>query len=285
MRWLYCVLLVLCWFALEAKGDTNPMQVEKTERFKKLIDFDATIRLEKATQAVNIVWPEMLKAPGIDSGQWVVAADSVWRVDRGVVREWVLRRDIEQIAIVIFASSDGFGPSQNFLLSRATENMMFDSPFIKGPAGLGSLAVSMPSGAPHNLIWVFRNLCFDVRSDNSQVDIGAIALWLQSIAETGIMASVPLEPRLIDSLSVSSHQVEVGVPVDIRVQVTTPEDEDRYFIDLEFDSHAIEVMSQERLAAKIRGRAIGHTTLDFYLIDKTTLQLEHSNIKLEFFPK
>ena len=262
----------------------NPMQLEKLDRFKKRIDFDAAIGMEKTEQAVNSVWPEMLKAPGLNDGVWKVAADSIWRASGGIAREWVLRRDMEQISIVIFASSEGPGPAQNFLLSRATENMMLDSPFVKGPDGLGSLAVSMPPGAPPNLIWVFRNLCFDVRSDDSRADILAIARWLQSTAEAGVVASAAALPHAPGPLYVSSHRAELGGPVDIQVRAANPEDEARYMIELDFDRNAVEVVSQDRLAARILGRTAGQTALVLYLIDKATLNSAHTRIELEFIP-
>jgi hypothetical protein len=284
MKWLSQALLLLCWFVREAGGDMSPMQFEKLERFKKRIDFDTAISREKTQQAVNSVWPEMLKAPGLNDGEWSVAADSIWRADGGIAREWVLRRGMEQISIVIFAASDDPAAAQNFFLSRATENMMLDSPFVKGPDGLGSLAASMPPGAQPNLLWVFRNLCFDVRSDNSPVDIVAIARWLQTTAEAGVVASTEALPHAPGPLYLSSRRAEVGELVDVQVRADKPEAEARYMVELEFDRNAVEVVSQDKLASQLRGRIAGYTAVTLYLIDKATLTSAHTRIELEFIP-
>lgn len=262
----------------------DPMQADKVERFKKRINFDAVLKKEKTEEAVSVTWPDMLTAPGLGSGRWMVAADSIWRTCGGVAREWVLRRGEEQVAIVIFVSSEGPGPAQHFLLSRSTENMMIDSPFVKGPSGLGTLAVSMPPAAPPNLIWVFRNVCFDVRSIDAHVEVFEIAKWLQSVAVAGVVASGEARPSAPVKLIISSRKAVVGAPVDILAQYAKQSDETRYMMDLEFDRHAIEVMSQQGLTALIRGRTVGKTTLDLHLIDMATLLSECSRIEFEFLP-
>ena len=283
MKRLLYPLLALCWLAIGTGSAMHPMQVEKVERFKKRIDFDAALTTENRAQAVSTIWPDMLKAPGLADGAWKIAADSTWRANGGVAREWVVRRGAEQVAIVIFVSSDGVAPARDFFISRATENMMVDSPFVKGPTGLGTLAVSMPPGAPPNLIWLFRNICVDVRNIDAQVDITAIARWLQSPAEAAVTkGSEPARPRLPGALQVSSRQSAVGAPVDIRMQGPSPVVEARYKLEMQFDPRVVEVLSQERLAARIRGLTTGRTTLDLYLIDTSTLLTEHSRIELEF---
>jgi len=284
MKRLRCSFWVLCLLALEVGNAMNSMQTEKILRFKKRIDFDNAVKTENIRQEVRAIWPNMLKAPGLAAGQWRVAADSTWRANGGIAREWVLQRDKEQIAIVIFVSSEGLEQAQNFLLVRATENMMLDAPFVKGPIELGTLAVSMPSGTPPNLIWVFRNVCFDVRGIDTQVDIISIAQWLQSFADEGVVASEAVALPSPRELYVSSYQVEVGVPIEIHMQITAPADEARYMVDLEFDRRALEVVSQERLLVQVRGRTDGYTVVDFHLIDMATLLDDHRRIKLEFFP-
>ena len=160
----------------------SPMQSAKVERFKDQIDFDAVISREEPAQLSAIVWPDMLKAPGLAAGQWQIAADTTWQPGRGVARQWVLRRGPEQIAIVIFVSSDGPGPARDFFVSRATDNMMEDSPFVRLQGGPGTLAVGMPEGTPSSVIWLYHNLCFAVRAIDTDVAVPPIARWLQAVA-------------------------------------------------------------------------------------------------------
>jgi len=261
----------------------SPMHIQKVERFKARVDFDAALRSENAAQAVHTVWPDMLGAPGLDAG-WTIAADTTWPADGGVAREWVLRHGEAQIAIVLFVSSAGPEPAGRFLLARATENMMRDAPFVKSPDRLGTLAVTMPATALPNLIWVFRTLCSDVRAIDARVDIAPIARWLQSAAEAGLVAAQAARLRSPGALQVSARRVAVGASVEIRVQAATA-DEIRYMIAPGFDSRLLTVESQERLAIRLRALAAGHTTVDLRLIDTATLLSEQSAVALELIPR
>lgn len=259
----------------------NSADSHKIDRFKERIGYDAALSAEDEMRVVGIPWPDMLTAPGLAGDEWQVVSDSIWREEGGAAREWVLRQGERQVSIVIFVSRDGPAAAREFLVLRATENMMFDSPFVKGPAGLGSLAVSMPPGAPPNVIWAFRNLCFDVRGEDAEVDVLTIAHWLQSIADVGAMANATAQPAL-PVARMSSRRAAVGSPVDIRIDVSATQDSARYMIELDFDKNAVEALALDRSNVQIRGRTAGRTTIDFYCIDTITLLSRLSRLELEF---
>ena len=182
---LCCALLTLGCLAGGTGKAMSPMQSAKVERFKARIDFDAVLSRERPAKRSVIAWPDMLKAPGLAAGQWQVAADTTWQPSGGAARQWVLRRGPEQLAIVVFVSSDGPGPAREFFVSRATDNMMEDSPFVRLQDGPGTLAVGMPEGTPSSMIWLDNNLCFAVRAIDTDVAVLPIARWLQSVAAAG----------------------------------------------------------------------------------------------------
>jgi hypothetical protein len=182
---LCCSLLALGCLAAGTGSAMPSMQSAKVERFKARIDFDAVIGREEPAQIPAIVWPGMLNAPGLSPGQWQIAADTTWQPAGGTARQWVLRRRQEQLAIVVFVSADGPGPARDFFISRATDNMMQDSPYVRLPDGPGTIAVGMPEGTPLSVIWLFHTLTFAVRAIDTDVAVLPIARWLQSVATGG----------------------------------------------------------------------------------------------------
>jgi hypothetical protein len=182
---LCCSLLVLGCLAGGTGSDMTAIQSAKVERFKAQIGFNDVISRERPTELPAPVWPDMLRAPGLAAGQWHVVADTTWQPGRGVARQWVLRRGQEQLAIVAFVSSDGPEPARDFFVSRATDNMMQDSPFVRLEGGPGTLAVGLPEATPASVIWLSHNLCFAVRAIDTDVAVLPIARWLQSVATGG----------------------------------------------------------------------------------------------------
>jgi hypothetical protein len=280
---LHTALLLAVLLAFNAGAAMHPMQIQKIERFKRNIDFDGALRQENTTQAVRVMWPHPLNAPGVGAS-WTVADDTTWRANGGTAREWVLRRGAETLGVLIFVSRGGVDAARQFLLHRASENMMVDVPYVKAPFALGTLAVQSPAPQAPALIWVYRTVCFHVYGESSTVDIEPIAKWLQAAAESGLVAASGAQIRAPGPLHVSTNRAAVGQPIDIAVAAPAA-DEARYLIDLEFDSKAVDMSSQRRLTAQLRGKAPGRSTVDLYLIDRSTLLSGHTRIGLEFVPK
>src|SRR5215510_8754596 len=133
-----CLIIAVAFLNGAVAMDSD--QVEKIERFKQRIDFDGALKAENTGEAIRATWPNAIDAPGLGAG-WTVADDSIWRTNNGTVRESLLRRADETVTVLIFVSEDGVQPARQFLLFRASNNMMPDVPYVRGPNGLGTLAV------------------------------------------------------------------------------------------------------------------------------------------------
>lgn len=257
----------------------HPQQAEKVERFKSRIDFDNAFQGDDPMEIVRAHWPNMSTAPGL-AGTWPVVADTTWYEKNGVARQWTLRKGAQVLDILIFVSSEGVEPSREFLLSRASENMMVDVPYAKGPPGLGTFAISSPNPKSPSLIWVYRNICFHLRVIDSHLDILPIARWLQSVAQASTGPGEKANMSADTQLEVSARHAPVGEPIVIRLQ--DPSDEGRYFIELEYDNRTIEVLSQERIAVTLKGLLPGTVDLIVRVIDKETLLSSSQQIGLKF---
>lgn len=258
----------------------DPVQVQKIERFKKRIDFDNALRLENAAQAVRAVWPDPRGAPGLGAG-WSVAGDTIWRTNGGTARQWRLRRRNESLSILIFVTDGDLQPVRDFFLSRASENMMVDVPYVKGPAGLGTLAVHLPFKQAPSVIWLYRNTMFQVDGDDTGLDLLPIAKWLQAIAESGLVSATQARLQAPGPVKVSARRAAVGEAIELSLAVPAAAQQN-YRIELEFDRATLELISKSGLAAQVRGLAPGRTTLDLYVIEHSTLLFTRNPIDLEF---
>jgi hypothetical protein len=280
MPYIFTALLIIGLTVFNGAVAMDAVQTEKVERFKHRIDFDRVLKAENTGEAVRAVWPNAIDAPGLGAG-WTVADDSIWRTNGGTVREWLLRRNDETVGVLIFVSEDGVESARQFLLFRASNNMMEDVPYVAGPRGLGTLAVQLPVAKAPSVLWVYRNTAFNVYARDTSVDILPVAKWLQAIAEAGLVAAAAAHLRAPGTLSVSSRRAAVGQPINIAVALP-PSAQANYEMKLEFDRQLLQVMSQSTFAAQVRGTKPGSTVLDLWLIELNTLRSARSKIHLEF---
>ncbi|TVQ93804.1 MAG: hypothetical protein EA400_01895 [Chromatiaceae bacterium] len=259
---------------------TSPMDSAKIDRFKQRIGFDAAFVGEPA-ESVAVAWPDPRMAPGIDLAQWSLAGDTTYPTSGGVLREWVLRQGPRQLSIAVFVSSVGAEPARQFLLARATENMLVDAPYVRLPDGPGTLAVTLPEPVPTDLIWVFRNVAIQVRDDDAGVDVPAIARWLQGTAERGIKPYPSVRARLPGPLAATPARAVVGEPIAVRLRIDDPVVASRWMIRLDDDRQAINVSALDRLGATIEGLAPGRLVLGVLAIDSSTLLSVRRDVPLE----
>lgn len=280
MARIHTALLIIGLIVVDGAAGMDSLQMGKVERFKQRIDFEGALRDENTAEAVRAIWPNPMSAPGLGAG-WSVVGDTTWRTDGGAAREWVLRRSEEAVSILIFVADGGVQPARQVFLLRATESNMVDVPYVKGPAGLGTLAVHLPFKQASSLIWVYRNTAFHVGADDTSLDILPMAKWLQATAESGLVSATAAQFRAPGPLNVSTRRAAVGQPIEISV-AAPPAAQANCRMELEFDRQAVEVVSQRGLAAQVRGMTPGRTALEVYVIEHSTLLSVRSRIDLEF---
>jgi hypothetical protein len=258
---------------------------EMVDRFKQRIDFDGAMRTEILGRMVVVTWPDMLSAPGIGQGGWSIAATTTKSIAGGVERKWVLRKGAEEVDVIAFVSSTAVEPARQFFLSQASNTMMPEVPLERGPTHLGTLsAASQPHPAMGSLLWVFRNICTGIKRFDTQLDILAIARWLQARYEAALVPSDSPLLRSLPSVDASPRRAMTGEPIEIKAQID-PASAPRYIMKLQFDIAAIRLKEQDGLRARLEGKAPGHTTVQAHLIDSATLISGITPVELDIDPK
>jgi hypothetical protein len=277
--------LLLGWaHSIEAGGQMDNLEA-MLDRFKQRIDFDGAMRTEAPGRLVLVTWPDILSAPGIVQGGWSIVANTTKSIAGGAERKWVLRRGGEEVDVVAFVSPTEVEPARQFFLSEASNTMMPEVPYERGPRDLGTLsAASAPHPTRGSLLWLFRNVCTEAKRFDTQVDILAIARWLQARYEAALVASDSPLLRSLPHVAASPQRAMAGEPIEIKAQID-PASPPRYIMKLEFDIAAIRLKEQDGLRARLEGKAPGHTTVQAHLIDSATLISGITPVELDIDPK
>lgn len=259
----------------------DSMHAKKVARFRERIGLDAALRDESLVESAQVQWPDMLGAPGIDRGSWRVAADTLWRDGGGEAREWVLRRGRETMSMLAFVSSTGPEPARSFLLRRASENMMIEVPFVRGPSELGSLAVTGEPAGPPFFLWVFRNLCLEVKARETRVDALAVARWLQALASRSLVPQAEIARRPAPAVDVALRRPVVGQVVDIALELPTDPAGTRYVLQVEVEPGRMRAISQQGGAVQVMALLPGRATVQLHVVDSHTLIATRSTVELD----
>lgn len=260
----------------------NAYEVERTEAFKRKIGYQRLVeRTENSSVGVAAEWPDLLSAPMLRSGGWTVATDSIWSVADGASRSVVLRSAQRTINSTMFVSTKGVAAALKELISRASATMTPEVPYEKGPDDLGDIAVSLGSGGDQDLIWVFHNVCFQMRGVQSEIDILAIARWLQSVANAHVVSSLlnHLPPK--PALSLSSRTLQVGQTADLIITFPPDSEVQRYLVEVVSTVEPVSLLSQEPLHAVLRAETPGIGIVEVAIIDRRTLLSDRLQLTLD----
>jgi hypothetical protein len=254
---------------------------QMVERFKDRIGFDATMRTEAPGRSVLIAWPDMLTAPGVVAQGWSVAADTTLKAPGGAKRAWVLRRGKEAVSVNGYVSASGAEAARQFFLAQAGNTMMSEVPYERGPPGIGTLCVSLIRPGSSSLLWVFHNVFTLVSVTDSPVDAVAIAKWLQAQYEANLIPSGDARFRSLPSVEVSSETLSVGQALDVTVKMNPTVHEDRYLMRTNADERTVSESRFPGPRAQLKALLPGHTAVEVYLIDRTTLLSSTTRFELQ----
>lgn len=257
-------------------------QPDKVDRFKQRVGFEENVKDESPEDYVHVQWPSPQRAPGLDGDKWKLVSEGVRSEAGGAVKKWTLTREMEQVVVTVFVSSKGPELAQQFLVTRATENMMIDSPFVKSPVALGTLAVSLSVNAdvPMELLWTYRNVCFDVRVDNSQLNPIPLAKWLQQLAKEGTRKSRENSDSL-GKVRATKALCQVGESFEIVTEDAGKDAESHLLLKMDYDLEQIELVESDGLRAELKPLKSGPAFIEVTLVDTRTLVSESSSIRVE----
>jgi hypothetical protein len=184
--WRTLILLIVgvagspCVFAGERSISIDHLE-QRVKAFEKKIDFSRALLNHDASETIVFDWKHTGIPKHLD-GWKLVDQDYVALEGRRPreIWEWGYTKNSEAVGVEITYHKAGKQEALMAIRSLANRSSMVDTPFIKGPAGLGTISSALPDG--NTLYWAYRDLSFKVESTNKDLALKT-AYWLNSIAE------------------------------------------------------------------------------------------------------
>ncbi len=257
---------------------------KRVERFKREIGFENVAARDEGRGDVVFEWPDVESGAGLrKTAGWRRVEDFTTSDAPGeAYRVRTLQNDQGTFMVAIHVSSSGARPARERLVELAGRTMTVDIPYVKGPPGLGDLAVVNRNPEVPDLIWVYANVCIQVDADESHVDPLAFARDLQAQMERHLGPAASRLPQ-ITGLAVEPTRVSEGQEIRATIQSTSRH----------LDSILFKVKDEERLLSKVDekdnvfrfvAKAPGSARLRAVAIDRRTLLSSSSSADVEILP-
>lgn len=159
------------------------------ESFKKEMQFDARIAADDRSHVVKHDWStlpdELSRRTGLEVEMRSISPEAIapgLLVTRLVV-SGTLRRTNASISVTQAADLDA---AAALFLGEVSNTSFATIPFRPGPADLGTVSAIYESDGPGgSVIWVYKNLCVDVRASDAAVAL-ELARVIESIARRSL---------------------------------------------------------------------------------------------------
>ncbi|SDY78492.1 hypothetical protein SAMN04487939_10671 [Lysobacter sp. yr284] len=164
--------------------------------FKASVDWERKLRTADRTTVVARNWDDLGNDPApietlhIDSRDREVAsvesAKSVQFTFGGTI-------DGAQVSILI-AQTGSLDAAAEFFLTKISATTRTQLNYVAGPRDLGTVAAKFDTTGPGgSLIWIYKNLCFDVRGPDFRA-VESLSRKLQSLAEQSLVPAPDATP-------------------------------------------------------------------------------------------
>ena len=244
----------------------------RLEAYKKQIGWAQLKEPGSPQSGVATVWPAVEKAPAFSSGGWRLIDDQTAFLEGVVQREWVLRQRRETVAVRIAVSSDGRASARQHFLRSVSSTTMMTIPYKKSLAPIGALSVEAIGADGGAVIWLYRNVCFQVRADDSAVDVRALAEWLQGYAVKGLVDDLVVRLPQLERIEVSEKVVTVGMAFAAKLwlQANGSMSADHLF-SFDNDRAKLDLLEEKENSVRYRALSSGATQIVVRVADKGTL--------------
>jgi hypothetical protein len=208
-----------------------------------------------------------------ESGWQLLVANTGYQ-DQGAVRGYFFGRgDRERLSIEIFVSSEGALPARNFFMRRALSSPLLNPPFkIEISDEVRALRLITSEQNTHNeqaLLYLYKNVTFEIKSLGSSVNIRTIAESLLSIAMAHTEAPINDKRPVLPA----STEIEVSLLASSPITIPLPEGPDdlgnflRYRIQVRTEGDAVEFAGFENDNAKFRIEKSGVSIIHLQAVD------------------
>lgn len=183
------------------------------EAFKQALEFDARIEPPGLTQGVCAAWRNPFNEPDLIGPGWTLTSESTSRFYPCASRRWVATQGDARVLVTITVSSTGPQAVQGHFLAALEATTLPTIGFQPAYPDLGTLCVGESRADDETLMWLYRNVLFEVTSFSSNLDIEGLARWLQAWAEQHLVEPLARALPPVGRLELSAQHVHVGQQV------------------------------------------------------------------------
>ena len=182
----------------------------RIEDFKRVIDFEARAEPPNTTEGVCAAWPDPRDAPALAGNGWMLPMATTSIFYPCAEKRWVMRRGEERAVVTITVSSAGPRPVQQHFLSAAAATIMPEIGYLPAYDDLGTVCVGESRADDELLMWLFRNVLFQVTTFYSDLDTESLGRWLQDTAALHRVDPLAGVLPRIRELRLSANRMRVG---------------------------------------------------------------------------
>ncbi len=289
MRKLTIPLLIVLALGLsvmvEKGSGMNDFGKVREERFKEKIGFNK-VRPTANHQGVVADWSKLSDWKIFHAASWTPGESNLEAEATEVIRRQVFRRGEESMALNIIVSSESNQRALDYLLGAALSTSRMEPPYQKAE-GLGDFYIHYMSANRRALMWVYRNIYFQLRHEDiaeakdRPFDTLALAREIQQYAEAHLVQNIQNHYPRIARVVVAPEKVRVGD--DFTVTLNMEGDMDAKHYGMDFDrSDNLELESiDEGLSIHLRALAPGKGEVRFRVYDARTLLMTQKTVQID----
>ncbi|HHH11266.1 MAG TPA: hypothetical protein ENK23_04240 [Sorangium sp.] len=250
----------------------NDPNDQRLSAYKQQIGWDQLKEPGHARGGVAAVWPAIDKAPVFSAGSWRLIFDKTVFLPGVVQREWVLRQQRENVSVRVAVSSDGWEAARRHFLAAVSSTSMMTIPYRRSATPIGALSVENMAASGGAVIWIFRNVCFDVRAHDSDVDVRALASWLQQHASQAVVDDLAPQRPPLERIELSDKTVTVGAEFSAKLWFrpggATVDD---YVFSFNNDATRLDLLEETHDTVRCRALARGRAAVTVRVANRATL--------------
>ena len=251
--------------------DSEPLASQIAE-FQRALE----ITLPPVRRSVDLAavrWPDPLTYPELN--RWRKILDDISAGYPEASRQWVLVNDAGSVQITIYVSHAAPEHAfRRFLLLGAVHQADV-SPFERGPASLGEVSAQALSPGRAVYIWTRGSAAFEVSATYADVDVSALAHWLDHFSRESVAAV----RRSLRQLSLSNAMVRVGETVTVHVDCEPGSE-----LDIAVENDALMLVEKSANEFVFLTRRSSDTKVAVVAVDPRTLVAEHAHTTIHILP-
>lgn len=233
--------------------------------------------------------------------EWDIFKGNAWKIthdhttystEMGVSREWINRKGKEYIILKIVVSSTGNRTTLEHFVNEMTNMNSMVNPYNKAD-GLGDLYVNLLYSDSRSLIWIYRNIYFEINHEHidkakgAPLDTFALARWMQTYAEKHLVTNISDYYPKVAHFDISPSKVHVGDTFTIKLIMDANTNRNNYKLesDISKSLDLIDLIGQDVLTIELKALKPGTAKIIFTIIDRKTLLSSQKTVTVDVLEK